>query len=164
MHNFRRYAATVAAFATMFYGALVVAAFGMISLLLDRDVITDPSAGPLVGPVMTVVAVGIVLAVLLNIGLRVREDRQRIALGAALLTGLASYFFFGVAGALLIGIGSGDPIAFLTFLALQLVSPFAIAAGVLAFVVTILYMLILASKVGDKGRPRWPWERYDEDE
>ncbi|HEY5221594.1 MAG TPA: DUF6121 family protein [Microbacteriaceae bacterium] len=164
MRNFRRYAAIVAAFAAMLYGALVVAAFGMISLLLNQDVIADRTAGPLVGPVMTGVAILIVFVVFLNIALGVREDKQRISLAAALLTGFASYFFFGVAGGVLMGAGRGDPVGFIIFLATQLVSPFAIAAGVLAFFVTIAFMLILASRVGDRGRPRWPWERHDEND
>ncbi|TAM69499.1 MAG: hypothetical protein EPN48_09075 [Microbacteriaceae bacterium] len=164
MRDFRRYAAIVAAFAAMLYGALVVAAFGLISLLLNQDVIADPSAGPLVGPFMTAVAILIVFVVFLTIALRVREDKQRISLAEALLTGFASYFFFGVAGGVLIGAGRGNPFGFIIFLGAQLISPFAIAAGLLAFLVTIVFMLILASRVGNKGRPRWPWERHQDDD
>jgi hypothetical protein len=161
VRDFRRYAAMIAAFATMLYGALVVAAFGMISLYLDRDVIDDSSAGPLVGPVMTIVAVLIVFAICLRIALRVREEKQRISLGAAFLTGFGAYFFFCITGGILMGAGSGDPFGFVSFLATQLVSPFAVATGILAFIISILFMLVLASRVGDRGRPRWPWEKND---
>jgi len=163
VQNFRRYAAVVAVFATVMYGALVIAAFGFISLYTDRDVIDDPSVGPVVGPVMTGVAVLVVFATLLGIALGVPEERQRISLGVAFLVGFAAYFFFGVTGGILVGAGRGDPFGFVAFLGRQLISPFAGAAGVLGFVIAILFMLVLASKVGNKGRPRWPWEKDDEE-
>jgi hypothetical protein len=163
VRDFPRYAAVVAAFATGLYAALVIAAFGLISLALDRDVIDDRSAGPLVGPFMTGVAVLVVLAAFLAIALRVPEERQRISLGVAFLVGFGAYFFFCATGGILVGAGNGDPFGFILFAGSQLISPFAAAVGVLAFVVTILFTLVLASRVGARGRPRWPWEKDDED-
>ena len=163
MQNFPRYAATVAVFATVLYAALVIAAFGLISLYTDRDVIDDPTVGPVVGPVMTGVAVLIVFVTLLGIALGVREENQRISLGVAFLVGFGAYFFFAVAGAILVGAGTGDPFGFISFLARQLLSPFGAAAGVLAFIIAILFMWVLASRVGNKGRPRWPWEKHEDE-
>ena len=56
MRDYQKYATIVAVFATVLYAALLVAAFGMISLATNLDVIADRSAGPLVGPTMAGVA------------------------------------------------------------------------------------------------------------
>jgi len=162
MREFRQYASVVAAFATVFYLALLVAGFGMLSLLLNRDVISDPHAGPVAGPVMTGVSVAIVLACLLSIALRVPKEKQRVSPQTALLVGFGAYFFFAVAGGVLLGAGRGDPFGFVVALGTQLLSPFALAAGVLAFAVVLIYMIVIASHVGDRGRPRWPWEKHDQ--
>lgn len=162
MSEFRRYAAVVAAFAGALYLALLVAGFGMLSLLLNRDVIDDPDAGPIAGPVMAGVSVAIVFGCMLVIALRVPKDKQRVAPVTAFLVGLAAYFFFAVAGGVLLGAGRGDPLGFVLSLGTQLLSPFAFAAGALAFVVLLLYMIVIASQVGDRGRPRWPWEKHDD--
>jgi hypothetical protein len=39
--------------------------------------------------------------------------------------------------------------------------PFAATTGILAFVVALLYSLVLASRLNEYGRPLWPWERPD---
>lgn len=163
MHDFRRYSAAVAVFATVLDAALVIAVFGLISLYTDRDVISDASVGPVVGPVMAGSSVLLVLLWFLWIALRVPEDEQRIALGTALLLGVVAYLVFCAVGGFLVGVASGDPIAFVGFFSLQLMSPFAIAVGIVAFVMAILFMLVLASRVGNKGRPRWPWEKREDD-
>jgi hypothetical protein len=163
MRDFRRYSAAIAVFATVLYAALVIAIFGMISLYTDRDVISDSTVGPVVGPVMTASSVLLVLFWLLWIALRVPENEQRIALGTALLLGVVGYLLFCAVGGFFVGLASGDPIAFIGFFGLQLTSPFAISVGILAFIVCILFMLVLASRVGNKGRPRWPWENRDDD-
>jgi len=163
MRDFRRYAAVVAGFATVFYLALLVAGFGVLSLLLNRDVISDPNAGPIAGPVMTGVSVAIVLACLLAIALRIPKEKQRVSLQGAFLVGFGAYFFFAVAGGILLGAGRGDAFGFVISLGTQLLSPFAITAGVLAFVVVLLFMIVIASQVGDRGRPRWPWEKRDDE-
>ena len=50
----------------------------------------------------------------------------------------------------------------LIFLGGLMTGPFAIVVGVVAFVIAMLFMLVLASRVADRGRPKWPWERDDE--
>lgn len=161
MANFSRYAGTVAVFAAVLYAALVVATFGMISLYADRDVIADPTAGPLVGPIMASVSILIVLLCFVAIAVRVPAEKQRISSAVAALIGFGAYLFFCISGSIMVGAGSGDPFGFMTFLASQLASPFAIAVGILAFIITILFMLVLATKVGEGKRPKWPWEKHD---
>ena len=54
MRDERVYATVVAFFATGLYLALVVAAFGLVSLATDSDVVADPDVGPDGGPVLVV--------------------------------------------------------------------------------------------------------------
>jgi hypothetical protein len=164
MPDFRRYAAIMAVFATVLYVALIVAGFGILSLWLDRDVISDPNAGPIAGPVMIGVSVLIVFFSLLSIALRVPEEKQRVSPQAALLIAVGAYFFFAVAGGVILGAGRGDPFGFVVAFGGQLLSPFAAICGALAFIVVLLDMIVLASRIGDRGRPRWPWEKRDDED
>lgn len=157
--EFRRYAATLAAFATALYAAFLIAAFGVLSVLLDRDVIDDPDAGPLAGPIACGVAAGVVFAFLLVRGLRMRPHAHDIAFGVALVAGLCSYLGYAVAGGMVVGIA--DPYRFLPFVIEQLIGPFAAAAGILSFIVVLLDMIVLSSRVDERGRPKWPWEKRD---
>ena len=162
MRDDRAYAAIVAVFAAFLYLAFVVATFGLISLATDTEVIRDPSAGPLVGPVMTGAAVLAFFAFLLGIGTRVPGDQQRIAPGIALGVGLACYLVFAVAGG--VAGAAGDPsklLHFVLFAAQQLASWYAISVGIAAALVTLLYQLVLVGRFQQRGRPRWPWERDD---
>jgi hypothetical protein len=159
MRDYQKYAMIVAVFAAVLYAAVIVAAFGMISLLTNLEVIGVPDAGPLVGPSMAAAAVVLVFILMLVLGLRTRPNRQRVAVGYALGTGLAAVGAFIIVGAILYPLGSGRPFDAVTFAASALASPFAAATGILGFVVTLLYSVILASRVGEHGRPLWPWER-----
>jgi len=157
--DFRRYAATLAAFATVLYGALLIAALGVLSVLLERDVIDDPNAGILAGPIAVAVAVAVVFAGLLVRALRVPPHRHDIAIGVALLLGLGSYLGYAVGGGVVVGIA--DPYEVGPFVVQQLIGPFAAAAGILSLLVVLLDMIVLASRVDQRGRPRWPWEKRD---
>lgn len=157
--DLRRYAATLAVFATVLYVALLIAALGVLSVLLNRDVIDDADAGPLAGPIACAFAAAVVFVALLVRALR-REHEHDLALGTALLLGIGSYLAYAVGGGFVVAIA--DPYRFLPFLVTQLIGPFAAAAGVLAFVVVLLDMIVLASRVGEHGRPRWPWEKRGE--
>lgn len=164
MRDERAYATVVACFAAGLYLAVLVAAFGLISLATDSDVIADASAGPLVGPAMTGAAVAVLLLLLIAIGTRVPGERQRIAPLAALGVGAACYAAYAAMGG--IAQAATDPVhaldAFLFSLA-QLGSGYAITAGVAAFVTTLLYQLVLVGRFRQRGRPRWPWESDDDE-
>ncbi|MGO4691328.1 DUF6121 family protein [Glaciibacter sp. 2TAF33] len=159
MRDYQKYATIVAIFATVLYLAAIVAAFGLISLATDQEVISEPNAGPLVGPTMTGASVAITCLLMLIVGLRTPPERQRIAPGYALATGIAALGVFIVVGGLLAVVGDGQPFHLITFSAGMLISPFAWAVGGLGFVVTLLYSWILALRFGERGRPLWPWER-----
>ncbi|TFC91826.1 MULTISPECIES: DUF6121 family protein [Cryobacterium] len=166
MRDYQKYATVVAIFAAVLLAALLVAAFGLISLLADTDVISDPNAGPLVGPVMTAAAVVLVLILMLLLGLRTRPENQRIAVGYSLGAGFAALAVFVLVGGVLYALGTGVPAdtAGLPgdsagFAASVLLGPFAVTTGILAFIVTLLYSLVLASRMPERGPPQWPWER-----
>ncbi|MCY7287785.1 MAG: DUF6121 family protein [Cryobacterium sp.] len=159
MREYQKYATVVAIFAAVLYAALLVAAFGLISLLADTDVISDPNAGPLVGLVMTAAAVVLVFTLMLLLGLRTRPENQRVAVGYALATGFAALGVYVVVGAVLYTLGAGLPGDSIGFAASVLVGPFAVTTGILAFIITLLYSLVLASRMPERGGPKWPWER-----
>lgn len=158
----RRYAATVAAFATALYVAGVVAAFGLISLYTNRDVIDEPDAGPLLGPLMTAAATAALLGFLLWVGLRVPGDQQRVTPLLGLGIGVAVYLAFVFVGSVVYSLGSHQQSPFLTFWFHMAGSWFSISTGVFAFLVTLAYQLVLVGRFRQRGRPRWPWEHDDE--
>ncbi|MCY7287444.1 MAG: DUF6121 family protein [Cryobacterium sp.] len=159
MRDYQKYAITVALFAGALYVALIVASFGMISLFTNLDVIDDPAAGPLLGPSMVAAAAVLVLAAMVLLGIRIRPERQRVAVGNSLATGLAASGVFSIGGGIIYAVGNGQLSSVVTFAASMLLGPFAAATGVLAFIVTLIYSWMLAAHVGEGGRPLWPWER-----
>ena len=161
MRDYQKYATIVAVFATVLYAALLVAAFGLISLATNLEVIADRSAGPLVGPSMTIVAVLLVLIMLLVLGVNTPPDKQRVVVGFAVATGIAAYGLFIATGAILVAAGNGEPFGVILFAGGMLASPFALTVGALAFLVALVYSILLASH-GEHGRPLWPWERSGE--
>ena len=162
MRDYQKYATIVAVFATVLYAALVVAAFGMISLATNLDVIADRSAGPLVGPTMAGVATVIVFIMLLILGVNTPPDKQRVVVGFAVATGIAAYGLFIATGAILVAAGNGEPFGVILFAGGMLASPFALTVGALAFLIALVYSILLASHYGEHGRPLWPWERRGE--
>lgn len=162
MRDYRRYATVLAFFATGLYLALVVAALGLISLGTNMDVIPQADAGPLVGPSMVGGAVVTVLVMMLITGVRTPPADQRIAVGFSFLTGVVAYAVYIAVGAVLYTLGTGVLFDLLEFTASMLPSPFALAVGICAFLVTLIYSWILAAHVGEHGRPLWPWERRGE--
>jgi len=138
----------------------VIAVFGVVSLFTGLPVITG--AGELVGPVAVTAATLLLCGCLLLSALRVPESRQRVAPLTALAVGAAAYAAYALFAAAA-DLMSVDPIDALAFLGRQLAGPFSIAVGVIAFVITVLYMLVLASRLEQRGRPLWPWEKDDDE-
>jgi len=163
MREERAYAIVVACFAAGLYLAVLVAAFGLISLGTDTEVIPDRSAGPLVGPIMAGVAVAVLLVLLIRTGIRVPGEQQRIAPLTALGAGLACYLAYCLTGGVAGALATGDLLHFALFAAGQLASLYAIAVGVAAVVVMLLYQLVLVGRFRQRGRPRWPWERPEDE-
>ncbi|MCU1561522.1 DUF6121 family protein [Mycetocola sp.] len=161
---------TLAIFATVLYFALVVCAFGFVSLLTDTDVVSQADAGPLVGPIATGSAVVAVLLYLLGIGRRYERDLHeavaasigdpvRLPLGRAVLVGIVSYVVYVFAGAFAYSIVTAEVFSIVLFAAGSALSGFAIAVGTLAATISVAYMLVLGSGGEHPARPLWPWER-----
>ena len=94
--------------------------------------------------------------------MRTSPEKQHVAVAASLLCGLVALVVFVVTGALIYGVGVGEVIEIVLFAGARLSSPFSWAVGIIAAAVTLLYSVILASRVGENGRPLWPWERRGE--
>lgn len=127
------------------YGALLVAIDGFVSLLADRDVITEPDAGPLVGPIMAVVALAIVFLSVLG-GLRPTPGRPKLPLARAVITALAVYFLSTLAGAIVYVSGQDQLLSGALFFARYLGSPFVIASALLAAVPVLLLPLLASAR------------------
>jgi len=148
----------VAPFAAVTYVALVVCAFGFISLFADLDVVTDPDAGPLTGPLMVVVATIVVVWAI------VRETRRvplRVSIGTAAVAGLLAWFAYGASGGVFDAVATGDLANGAVFAATTLLAPFAVTAGVLAVIIVLAASAVAAASLGHPSRPRWPWERHE---
>ncbi len=163
MREDRNYATVVAFFAAFLYLAILVAAFGLISLYWNIEVIDVADAGPLVGPVMVGCATIAVLVSLIVRGRSVPADEQRIAPLTALLVGVIAYVVFVLSGGIAYAVGGGEPLGFLTFSFHMFASWFSLSTGIAAAVVAFVYQLVLVGRFQQKGRPRWPWERDDKE-
>ncbi|MFO7690389.1 MAG: DUF6121 family protein [Cryobacterium sp.] len=159
MRDYQKYAAVVAVFAAVLYVSLVVAGFGVVSLITDREVIEDPASGPLLGPVMVGAAVIVAVLLMVRLGIRTRPEYQRVALWYAIGSGFAASAAYILVGAVPHLVSGGRPV---TFIASVLISPFTVTVGVLATVVVLSYSLILATQQGQRRRPLWPWETRDD--
>lgn len=157
--DLRRYAATLAVFASGLYAAMLIAALGVLSVLLERDPIDDKDAGLFAGPAACALAVAVVLTGLLVRALKRNVRRREIAAGTAVLLGLGSYVGYAVGGGFVVGVN--DPYRFLPFVVEQLIGPFAVAAGILALIVVLLEMIVLSARMDERGRPQWPWEKHE---
>lgn len=230
-----RYPIVLAVFAAITFFALVVCAFGFISLFTDLEVIDEPDAGPLVGPSMVAFALATVLISLLRRAAsrrptirraatpgaqpaagapaaspsgrsddspseysdrspsgrpdpadapsgrsdsspseysdhpsapplpgrstRGRPDPARVPLGWAVLTGLATYLVYALSGAVLYAATTGSILAGVFFARDTFLGPFAVAAGVAAFAVALVFAILVIVGGEHPRRLLWPWER-----
>ncbi|HEU0256775.1 MAG TPA: DUF6121 family protein [Microbacteriaceae bacterium] len=157
MGNFRAYAAMVALFAAVLNAALVIGVFGPVSLLTGLEVIPEADAGVLLGPAMVLAATLALFAMLLS-RIRIPPDEQRVAVGGALAAGVVAGVVYLVVGGLGYAWARSDPLAGFLFVGRQAALPYVFLAAAIAAVVMFLDTLVLASRVGERGRPRWPWE------
>lgn len=113
------------------YVACLITLWGLTSLLLDRDVITEADAGPLLGPSMAVSA-SIVVALALW-GLRRRGHVASTAIG----TTATAYLVMLVVGGIGYWFAHPDPVQLLLFPAAHALSPFVIGAALLGGVAVV---------------------------
>jgi Family of unknown function (DUF6121) len=154
----RRSPWVLAGFAAALYLALVVCAYGFVSLLTDVEVIADPDAGLLVGPAIVGASVA---ALLLYLGRSLADPSRtaRITLLAAVWTWCAAVIVAVVGYA----IATGTVLAALLFGLGFGVGWFGLLIPALAAVVAWLAALVARAQEAGADRPRWPWERRDEE-
>ncbi|SEB40460.1 hypothetical protein SAMN04489806_0449 [Paramicrobacterium humi] len=155
----------LAAFAVVLYLALLVASFGVISLVTDTDVIDTKNTGLLVGPAMSGSALVIVAVRLAGVAIRHVHDTEhgfttaRIPLGAGVVTGICATLAYVAIGAMLRALEQSQLVELVLFGGHQLLRPYAWTAGILALVVHVLFAVVLATRGNKPGRPLWPWEK-----
>ena len=154
----RRNAWVVAAFAAALDLALVVCAWGFVSLLTDVDVIAAPDAGLLVGPAAAGASVAAVLLTLAHT-LR-RPDRQ---LPSVLFSALWSWVALVVVATVGYAIATGTLLAALLFGLGLGITWFGLLVPALAAVVASFAVLVARGRSSGMERPRWPWEHDDEE-
>jgi len=141
------------AFAVVGFFAIVIAAFGMTSLLLDADVIAVAGLGQIPG----VVGIGLATAAfagVLWLSLRRPHPRYTGAAVVAVASFLASIIGIWI-GALISGI---DPARATAAAGSFATSWFALILTVAAFVAGWAGIALVRTRA---GRPRWHWEDRD---
>lgn len=163
MNARRQSAITIAIFAVVLFLASAICSAGMISLITDQEVLVERDTGPLVAPVMFTVATLALLGHLIAQGIRMPNARGSLV-GGAFVGGIASYALFLASGATIYSFSRGEPLIGLLFFGANATQPYAIAVGVIAFAVTLAYLVLLAYQ--DQGLatrpPRWFWENRDD--
>ncbi|MBT2498646.1 hypothetical protein J7E25_06020 [Agromyces sp. ISL-38] len=158
MEESRRRAWVVAAFAAALYLALVVCAYGFGSLLTDAEVIPSGAAGPFVGPAAVGASVAALLLSLAR-GLRTPSAMLTTVLLAALWTWLSAVVVATIGYAIV----TGTVLASLIFGLGFGVSLFGLLIPACAALVALLAFLVAQAQSGGARRPRWPWERDEEE-
>ena len=162
MREYRKYAITMAAFAVALYAAFIVAAFGVLSLLLNRDVINQTDAGALLGPIMVTIAALALVWVVLSAVLRSPERLTHIPPLPIFMAGVAAYLGYCISGGVLYSLGAGELFRSVLFIGGEMTSPFAIAIAVSGWLIAFLFFAVLLAKPAGSGAPAWPWEKNDD--
>lgn len=132
----------VALMVAVLYGAILLAIDAIVTVLTDRDIISEPDAGPLVGPIMSFAAVCIVFVSVL-FGLRPEPGKRRVPIVRAIVTGLAVLVVGPLVGAIVFVLGQVQLRSGVDFFMEHLASPFVIVSALLA-VITLLLLPAIA--------------------
>ncbi|ALJ18985.1 hypothetical protein [Microbacterium sp. No. 7] len=142
------------AFSTVGFFALLIASFGIGSLLLDVDVIATPGVGVLAGVLAAGAAIGAFLLVLWR-GTAVARPTYRVS-GVAVVATVAAYLAGLWIGAVVqgadVGLASAAVGGFVT-------SWFVLVLAVCAFVAAWAGIALVRTRA---QRPRWRWENRDD--
>lgn len=125
------------------YPALLIALWGFTTLLLDRDFITEPDAGPLLGPAMALAATLVVFFAAWTL------RRRRSLAGATVATAASVYLLMLVVGAVGYSTTRGDLTWLVLFTARYALSPFVVGATLLsALTVVFLWAVTVRERRG----------------
>ena len=154
----RRNAWVVAAFAAALDLAAVVCAWGFVSLLTDAEVIAAPDAGRLVGPAAVGASVG---AVLLTLARTLQRPERQWP--SVLFPAVWSWVALVLVAAVGYALATGTALAALIFGVGLGIGWFGLLVPALAAVIGSLAALVARGRSSGMERPRWPWERDDEE-
>ena len=132
------------------YVATLIAVWGFTSLLLDADVITEPDAGPLLGPAMAVTA-GVVVSLSLW-----RLRKRTTLLSPTVATAASVYVLMLLVGAVGYSSTRGELTWLVLFTARYALSPFVVGAALLAGLsVVFLWAVTIRERrdAEDRGKP-----------
>lgn len=135
----------IAVLCTVLYFALLVAVWGFISLLTERDVVEEAGVAPLAGPAMAVAASAVVF---LSVLFALRRFTGRPPMGRALIAAAAVYLAAPLAGAMVVAIDRADVASAFLFAAARATGPFVPAAAVVAALLVLALPPVLA--LGDR--------------
>lgn len=150
----RAYVRGVMLAALVVAAALVLAAWGLIGLALDREPVETPDVPTWFGVVAVVAALVMLGALLWQQALSLLRGRKSpvgsLVVGAA----FGVYLLWGLAG-----------IAFGLSVSETFLSPFALALAIIWPLTVVLFWAVLARRVyTDRPTPQWPWERTEKGE
>lgn len=107
--------------ATVFDFAVLIFVFGFLSLILDRDIVSEADAGPVPGPAMTVTACVLVFSAVYR--------RQRKLSRRAGAVALATMIAVPVVGSIAYSLARSELAVIPAFLGRYILSPFVLAAA-----------------------------------
>ena len=157
MDQARRNAWVVASFAAALDLALIVCAYGFVSLLAGIEVVSDPRAGLFVGPASIAASVA---ALLLHLAHALRPPVRMS--GTVLLAAVWTWLAVVVAATIGYAFATGTVLASALFGLGYGVGWFGLLIPALAALVASLAVVVVKGQQGGMERPRWPWERDDE--
>ena len=132
--------------------ALLVALWGGIALLLDRDPVESGGVASWIAPLVLFGALVLLTIVLWRHAIALLRGRRQPAWSSIIGVAAGVYLWWGI-----LGVAAGMTVEE-TWL-----SPFAATLPVIWAAAALLFWAVLARRVyTDRPAPRWPWERDEE--
>jgi uncharacterized membrane protein len=135
-------AITVAVLAGVLFGACLVCAYGFISLFAEVDFIPEKNVGPLVGPIMSLMA-GVIVVIGVVAALSSRTSIRRPQWAIAIAAGGLTYLLPAVFGAIVVAVGNADAFAGVLFFSARESGAFLATSAILATVIVLATPLVL---------------------
>lgn len=134
--------------------ALLVAVWGVLALLGDREPVSSDAVPRWAGPILVAVAVAGLAAGLWQQALILLRGQRTPAWGLIVTSAVGGYLVWCLGG-ILAGMSIDE----------TWVSPFAASLVPIWAIVAVLFWAVLLRRVyTDRPTPKWPWERAEEDE
>ncbi|GAA1608034.1 hypothetical protein [Leucobacter chromiireducens] len=134
--------------------ALLIAAWGGLTLALSRPPVATESVPVWAAPLVLFLALGMLAAALWGQALTLLRGRRSPAWGQLIAVAAGAYLLWGLGGSLA-GMDQGD----------AWFSPFGGIIPIIWLLAQLLFWAVLARRVyTDRPPPRWPWERAEDEE